>query len=57
FRDLDRGIEPHIPDHYFADNDPSKPPIVSWRSHGQLFYTNWLNHYVYQTTPYDISKL
>lgn len=57
FRDLDRGIHPHIPVHYFTNDDPAKPPIVSWRSHGQLFYTNWLNHYVYQTTPYDISRL
>ena len=57
FRDLDRGLEPHIPDHYFTNDDPARPPIVSWRSHGQLFYTNWLNHYVYQTTPYDISRL
>lgn len=57
FRDLERGLNPHIPNHYFTRDDPSKPPIVSWRSHAQLFYTNWLNHYVYQTTPYDISKL
>ncbi|MCB6367027.1 homoserine O-succinyltransferase, partial [Intestinibacillus massiliensis] len=43
-----------IPSHYFTDDDPMKPPVVSWRSHGQLLYTNWLNHYVYQTTPYDL---
>ncbi len=53
-RDLNRGIDPQIPAHYFTNDDPSQPPVVSWRSHGQLLYTNWLNHYVYQTTPYDI---
>lgn len=56
-RDLDKGMNPHIPSHYFTNDDPACPPIVSWRSHGQLLYTNWLNHYVYQTTPYDIDKL
>lgn len=56
-RDLEKGMKPHIPAHYFAQDDPEKKPIVTWRSHGQLFYTNWLNHYVYQTTPYDIQGL
>ncbi len=53
-RDVNRGLDPQIPAHYFKNDDPSQPPVVSWRSHGQLLYTNWLNHYVYQTTPYDI---
>lgn len=56
FRDLQRGLNPHIPDHYFENDDPSKPPLVNWRSHAQLLYTNWLNHYVYQTTPYDLGS-
>ena len=53
-RDLDKGIDPSIPENYFIDDDPSKPPRVTWRSHAQLLYNNWLNYYVYQTTPYDL---
>ena len=53
-RDLDKGINPSIPENYFIDDDPSKPPRVTWRSHAQLLYNNWLNYYVYQTTPYDL---
>ena len=57
FRDKEKGLPIHVPYHYFPDNDPSRPPIVRWRSAGQLLYTNWLNYYVYQTTPYDISEV
>lgn len=53
FRDVKRGLDPDPPAHYFPDNNPSMTPIVNWRSSGQLLYTNWLNYYVYQTTPYD----
>ncbi|MBR6312033.1 MAG: homoserine O-succinyltransferase [Oscillospiraceae bacterium] len=53
-RDLDKGINPDVPENYFTDDDPSKPPRVTWRSHAQLLYNNWLNYYVYQTTPYDL---
>ncbi len=42
------------PENYYPDNDDTTPPIVSWRSHANLLYSNWLNYYVYQTTPYDI---
>ncbi|MCR4922871.1 MAG: homoserine O-succinyltransferase, partial [Lachnospiraceae bacterium] len=42
---------------YFPQNDPSKLPIVNWRSAAQLFYTNWLNYYVYQSTPYEINSV
>ena len=42
---------------YFKDNDPKKGPVVSWRSHANLLYSNWLNYFVYQTTPYDIEKI
>ncbi len=55
-RDLDRGMEPQIPRHYYPDDDPSKPPVLRWRAHSTLLYTNWLNYFVYQTTPFDISK-
>ena len=57
FRDVDRGLPIEIPKHYFPGDDPALPPIVRWRSAAQLFYTNWLNYYVYQTTPYDISQI
>ena len=57
FRDIRRGKNPDIPENYFQDNDPSKPPVVTWRSHAQLMYTNWLNYYVYQTTPYAINDI
>lgn len=53
-RDLDKGINPNVPENYFIDDDPGKPPRVTWRSHAQLLYNNWLNYYVYQTTPYDL---
>lgn len=57
YRDLEKGLNPRIPVNYFPDDDPSKAPIVNWRSTGQLLYTNWLNYYVYQTTPYDIKNI
>ncbi|MDP2597819.1 homoserine O-acetyltransferase MetA [Alteromonas stellipolaris] len=57
FRDVKAGQTPAIPKNYFTDNDPNKSPIVRWRSHGSLFFTNWLNYYVYQTTPYDLNQL
>ncbi len=56
-RDVDKGLPIAVPAHYFPDNDPQKPPIVRWRSAAQLLYTNWLNYYVYQTTPYDIREI
>ncbi|GAB1258245.1 homoserine O-succinyltransferase [Aurantivibrio plasticivorans] len=56
-RDLDAGINPSIPENYFPDNDPSKDPIVTWKSHGNLLFANWLNYYVYQLTPFDVTKI
>lgn len=56
-RDVDRGLPIHPPKHYFPDDDPLRTPVVRWRSAGQLIYTNWLNYYVYQTTPYDLTEL
>ena len=56
-RDQDQGLNTAIPAHYFPHDDPAQPPIVRWRSAGQLLYTNWLNYYVYQTTPYDLSHI
>lgn len=56
-RDVKRGINPEIPTNYFPDDDPTRAPLNAWRSQAQLFYTNWLNYYVYQTTPYDLEKV
>ncbi|MCI8593705.1 MAG: homoserine O-succinyltransferase [Oscillospiraceae bacterium] len=57
FRDVDKGLDIAVPQHYFPGDDPSQPPVVRWRSAGQLMYSNWLNYYVYQTTPYDLHAL
>jgi len=54
-RDLKAGIDPDIPVNYFPDDDPEKIPILTWRGHANTLYTNWLNYYVYQETPYDLS--
>lgn len=56
-RDLAKGLNPAIPVNYFPDDDPTKEPVVRWRSAGQLLYSNWLNYYVYQSTPYDLHNL
>lgn len=56
-RDLNLGLNPHVPDNYYIDNDPNKGPIVRWRSHANLLYSNWLNYFVYQETPYDIRNI
>ena len=53
-RDVARGMNPALPKHYYPDDDPTKQPLNKWRSQAQLLYTNWLNYYVYQTTPYDV---
>ena len=55
-RDVKRGIDPEIPEHYFPEDDPAREPLNTWRAQAQLLYTNWLNYYVYQTTPYDIRR-
>lgn len=57
YRDLGKGMNPHIPDHYFPGNDPSKDPIMNWRGTANLIFANWLNYYVYQMTPYDINEI
>ena len=56
-RDLQRGDPIDIPENYFPENDPEKAPEVKWRSHAHLLYSNWLNYFVYQTTPYDINEI
>lgn len=57
FRDLDKGLPIQLPCNYFPQDDPAQKPIRIWRSHAYLFYSNWLNYYVYQSTPYDLGKL
>ncbi len=56
-RDFKRGDNPPIPRNYFPDDDPTQPPIIRWRSHAHLLFSNWLNYYVYQQTPYDLDSL
>ena len=56
-RDKNAGLPIQPPAYYFPDNDPEREPIVRWRSCANLFYSNWLNYYVYQTTPYDITDI
>ena len=55
-RDMDKGLNPEIPKNYYPGNDPRQRPPLSWRSHCNILYTNWLNYYVYQATPYDIDN-
>lgn len=56
-RDVERGLNPEIPKHYFPDDNPKKRPYVRWRSHASLLFSNWLNYFVYQITPYDIETI
>ncbi len=56
-RDIKAGAEIQIPKHYFLNDNPTNPPLVSWRAHANLLYSNWLNYFVYQTTPYDIREI
>ncbi len=55
-RDLAKGLVPAVPRHYYPDDNPENPPVMNWRSHATLLFTNWLNYFVYQTTPFDISE-
>lgn len=55
-RDMAKGLDPAIPRHYYPDDDPANPPVMNWRAHATLLFTNWLNFFVYQTTPFDISE-
>lgn len=57
FRDLNEGKPIEVPKNYFPDDNPANAPLVTWRSHANLLYSNWLNYFVYQTTPYDIEQI
>lgn len=56
-RDKNQGLPIHVPENYYPNDDDSQPPLVRWRGHGNLLYSNWLNYFVYQTTPYDIKTI
>lgn len=56
-RDLEKGMNPAVPRNYYIDDNPANPPLVRWRSHANLLFTNWLNYFVYQETPYDIRDI
>lgn len=56
-RDLALGKHISVPENYFVNNDPNLPPLVSWRGHANLLFSNWLNYFVYQSTPYDLKKV
>ena len=57
FRDINKGLEIDVPKNYFRDDDPKKEILFRWRGHASLLFSNWLNYYVYQDTPYDLSEL
>ena len=56
-RDKEAGLATAVPDNYYPQDDPSRPPLVRWRSCANLLYSNWLNYFVYQTTPYNINEI
>jgi homoserine O-succinyltransferase len=56
-RDLAKDLPIDIPRNYYRNNDPSQEPLVRWRSHANLLFSNWLNYFVYQETPYDLNKI
>ena len=56
-RDVNKGLDIAVPANYYRNDDPSQEPVVRWKSHANLLYTNWLNYFVYQETPYDINTI
>lgn len=57
YRDLRNGLEPKVPENYFPGDNPASLPLFTWRSHANLLFSNWLNYYVYQQTPYNLNEL
>lgn len=57
FRDRNKGLKPQLPYNYFPGNDPASIPMLTWRSYATILYSNWLNYYVYQQTPYNLSDI
>lgn len=56
-RDKTQGLPIQVPAHYYPNDDDTQPPMVRWRGHANLLFSNWLNYFVYQTTPYDIMTI
>ena len=56
-RDKNQGLPIAVPEHYYPDDDDTQPPRVTWRAHANLLYSNWLNYFVYQNTPYDVNTI
>ena len=56
-RDINRGLNPEMPKHYYPDDDPTSVPNMRWRAHAHLFFSNWLNFYVYQETPFSLNAI
>ncbi len=56
-RDRNKGLPIHVPKNYYPNDDPAQAPAVRWRGHANLLFSNWLNYYVYQVTPYEVSKI
>jgi len=56
-RDINKRDDVEMPINYYKDNDPDNPPLVTWRAHANLLFSNWINYYIYQQTPYDITKI
>ncbi len=57
FRDANKGLEIDVPKNYFPNDNPENEPLMTWRAHANLLYSNWLNYFVYQTTPYNIDDI
>ena len=57
FRDKDLGLPIHVPENYFPDDDDTKEPVNTWRSSANLLFSNWLNYFVYQATPYELDHI
>ena len=56
-RDVSQSLPIDIPENYYPDDDPAKTPVLCWRAHSNLLYNNWLNYYVYQSTPFDLDEI
>lgn len=56
-RDIEKGMQMNIPCNYYRDDNPQNGPLVKWAGHGNLLFNNWLNYFVYQETPYDITQI
>lgn len=56
-RDIGKGLEIKVPRNYYPEDNPAKEPVVKWRGHSNLLFSNWLNYYVYQETPYDLNQI